>query len=144
MKFLLSTLLLFSFSCFAQESDKRGTIKIEKTACTLVKGNENVYSLVDVMPQFPGGIDSLNRWMFKNLKYPQTELNNSIKGTVFLSFVVGVDGSISDIIIFKGTNPSFDNEALRLITLMPNWIPGKCNGTIVPVKMNFPIKFSLQ
>jgi protein TonB len=144
MKFIFSILLLFSFSCFAQDGDKRGTIKIEKTDCIKVKDNDSVYSTVDVMPQFPCGIDSLNKWLFKNLRYPQTELNNSIEGTVFLSFVVGLDGNISDITIFRGTNVSFDNEAMRLIKSMPKWFPGKCNGTIVAVKMNFPIKFSLQ
>ncbi|MGZ4034580.1 MAG: energy transducer TonB [Bacteroidia bacterium] len=142
MKLLLSILLLFSFSCFAQEGDKRGTIKIEKADCVKVKDNDSLYLFVDIMPEFPGGIDSLNKWMNNNLRYPPS--GDDASGTVFASFVIGINGRVSDITIFKGLVPSFDNEALRLIGSMPDWIPGKCNGTIVPVKYNFPVRFILR
>jgi periplasmic protein TonB len=142
MKLLLAILLLFSFSCIAQESDKRGTIKIEKADCVKVKDNDSLYLFVDVMPEFPGGIDSLKKWMNKNLRY--SPIGDDATGTVFASFIIGINGSISDITVFKGSYAPYDNEAERLLRLMPNWIPGKCNGTIVPVKMNYPIKFGIQ
>ncbi len=144
MKLLPIYFLLFSLSCFAQEDGKRGTIKVEKAACTLVKNNDSIYSLVDMMPQFAGGIDSLNKWMNKKLVYPQAAMEEGRQGTVFLSFVVQADGRLSDIELLKGVNIDFEKEAMRLIRSMPKWEPGKCNGTIVPVKVNFPIKFSLQ
>ena len=143
MKLLISFFLLISFSSFAQEDVKRGTIKVEKTSCTKVKDNDSVYAFVDVMPQFPGGNDSLSKWLNKNLRYPQIERDNWF-GTVFCSFFIQNDGKISDITILKSTLSYFDNEAKWLIQSMPEWIPGKCNGTIVPVKVNFPIKFGLQ
>ena len=142
MKLLISCFLLISFSCFAQDGDKRGTIKIEKTSCVKVKDNDSIYAVVDVMPEFPGGNDSLNKWMVKNVRYPKTE--ECFSGTIFLSFIIGVDGGVSDIEMLRGVTSAFENEAKRLIQSMPNWIPGRCNGTLVPVKINYPIKFSLR
>ena len=144
MKLLLSFFLLISFSCFSQETDKRGTIRIEKASCTKVKDNDSVYAFVDVMPVFSGGIDSLNKWMNKNLRYPKDAADLDWFGTIFCSFIIQSDGSITDITSMKSTNASCENEAKRLIGSMPKWIPGMCNGTIVPVKVNYPIKFILK
>ena len=151
MKLLISFFLLTSFSSFAQsvrtpseEDVKRGTIKVEKNSCTKIKDNDSIYASVDVMAEFPGGQDSLKKWLNKNLRYPQQAAEEDLQGTVFSSFIVGVDGKISNIVILNGTYLPFENETKRLIQSMPDWIPGKCNGTLVPVKVNFPLKFSLK
>ena len=144
MKLLISCFLLISFSCFAQEGDKRGTIRIEKASCIKHDESDSVYISVDHMPEFPGGTDSLNKWMNTNLRYPKTASEQNRFGTVFGSFVVLSDGNISDIKILKGVDKDFEKEAVRLIKLMPNWHSGSCNGTYVPVKINFPIKFILK
>lgn len=144
MKLLIPFFLSISFSCFAQEVDKRGTIKIEKASCIKHDEGDSVYISVDRMPEFPGGSDSLNKWMNTNLRYPKPAAEQNRFGTVFGSFVVLSDGDIVDIRILKGVDKDFEKEAMRLLKLMPNWHPGSCNGTFVPVKINFPIKFILK
>jgi len=99
---------------------------------------------VDKMPEFPGGTDTLYQWINHHLKYPQLALEEGRIGTVFASFIVLRDGSISDINIKKGVYSDFENEGMRLIKLFPDWIPGRCNGVLVDVKVNFPIKFILK
>lgn len=140
MKLLIPCFLLFSFTCFAQEKAKRGTIKIEKTECVLLENNDSVYWSVDKMPEFKGGTDSLNIWMNMNLRYPAEMMS----GTVFCSFIVQIDGSITDITILKSAYRELNMEAGRLLKSMPAWNPGKCNGTLVAVKVNYPIKFIVK
>ena len=144
MKLLIPCFLFISLSCFAQETEKRGTIKIEKSNCARLSDNDSVYAFVDKMPEFPGGTDSLNQWMNSNLRYPEPIGLDNRSGTVFASFVVLKDGTISDIKFLKSVDADFEKEAYRLIKLMPDWIPGRCNGTLVDVKINFPIKFRLR
>jgi len=144
MKLLITCFLLISFSGFAQENEKRGTIKIEKSTCKRLKDNDSVYSIVDSMPEFRGGADSLFQWMNHHIKYPVKAIKEERFGTVFCSFVVLKDGKISDINVMKGVYSDFENEAVRLIKLMPDWIPGRCGGVLVDVKVNFPVKFSLK
>lgn len=144
MKLLIPCFLLISLSCFAQETEKRGTIKIEKSNCVKLPDNDSVYSYVDKMPEFPGGSDTLYQWINHHLKYPKAALEEDRFGTVFCSFIVQKDGRITDINVRKSNYSDFDNEALRLLKLMPEWIPGRCNGALVDVKINFPIKFILK
>ena len=96
------------------------------------------------MPEFRGGQDSLGAWLSKNMNYPRITVEEYSSATVFASFVVLKDGSIADIKIYKANNSPFEKEALRLLDLMPDWIPGRCNGTLVDVKTNLPIKFGLK
>lgn len=144
MKLLIPCFLLISFLGFSQETEKRGTIKIEKSNCVRLDNNDSVYAFVDQMPEFRGGQDSLLSWMSNNLNYPHVPLEEYAIATVFASFVVLKDGSISDIIIYKANNSPFEKEALRLLDMMPDWIPGRCNGTLENVKINLPIKFGLK
>ena len=149
MKLLIHFFLLISVCCFAQsggtpleETEKRGTIKIEKSNC--VRLNDSVFAYVDSLPQFPGGVDALYQWMNKNVKYPRKALEEERFGTVFCSFIILKDGSITDINILKCVYSDFEAEAMRLIKSMPDWIPGRCGGTLVNVKVNFPINFVLK
>ncbi len=144
MKLLIPCFLLISFLGFSQETEKRGTIKIEKSNCVRLDNNDSVYAFVDQMPEFRGGEDSLMAWVSKNVIYPKITVDETSKATVFASFVVLKDGSISDIKIFKSNNSPFEKETLRLLDFMPDWIPGRCNGTLVDVKINLPIKFGLK
>ncbi|CAN5502853.1 energy transducer TonB [soil metagenome] len=151
MKLLIPCFLLMSFSCFAQsvrtpseETEKRGTIKIEKSNCVKLSDNDSVYAYVDQMPEFNGGGDTLYQWINHHLNYPKKALEEDRSGTVFCSFVVLKNGKISNIKFLKTGNSDFEKEALRLIKLMPDWIPGRCNGVLVDVKINFPIKFTLK
>ncbi|MDZ4665400.1 MAG: energy transducer TonB [Bacteroidota bacterium] len=144
MKLLIPCFLLISVLGFSQETEKRGTIKIEKSNCVRLENNDSIYAFVDQMPEYRGGQDSLLLWFSKNLKYPKILVEESAKATVFASFIVLKDGSISDIKIFKANNSPFEIEALRLLNMMPDWIPGRCSGTLADVKINLPIKFGLK
>ncbi|MFL5763999.1 MAG: TonB family protein [Bacteroidia bacterium] len=143
IKIIIFCFLLISIGCFSQEESARGTIKVGKSNCTLVKGNDSVYAVVDKMPEFPGGNEKMAKWMNENMKRGPVE-GDQMTGTVFCSFVVQSDGSITDIVILKSITPALDKEAFRLISAMPKWKPGICHKREVPVKVNYPIKFGLR
>ena len=96
------------------------------------------------MPQFPGGPAALMEFLSKNVKYPQEAYKNGIQGRVIVTFVINKDGSISDAKVVKSVDPQLDEEALRVVHSMPNWIPGRQNGEPVNVKYTVPITFKLQ
>ena len=94
---------------------------------------ETVYSFVEQMPVFPGGIDSLNEFIFKNLNTDCDADEDCLSGNVFVKFIVNENGSVSNAQIIKPISPQFDQEVLRVISLMPNWTPGKQSGNKVKV-----------
>jgi protein TonB len=99
---------------------------------------------VEQNPEFPGGMDALMKWIYKELKYPVIAMEMGIGGRVTVSFVVGKDGAIRDIAILRGIDPSLDKEALRVVSKMPKWIPGRQGGNAVSVKFILPIGFQLK
>lgn len=98
----------------------------------------------EVMPQFPGGTNELMKYLSNNLRYPTVAIENNIQGRVIVKFIVAKDGSISNIEVIKGIDPSCDREAIRVVKSMPNWIPGMQNGNKVAVYFNLPILFQLK
>lgn len=105
---------------------------------------EKVFDVVEQMPSFPGGPSALMEWLSNNVKYPVVALENGVQGRVVVSFVVERDGSITDVKVVRGVDPSLDKEASRVVRAMPRWIPGKQNGSAVRVKYNVPVAFRLQ
>lgn len=103
-----------------------------------------VFDVVEVMPQFPGGPSALFEYLSKNIKYPVVAEENGVQGRVIVTFVVERDGSITDVQVVKSVDPSLDKEAKRVVSSMPNWIPGKQNGSAVRVKYTVPVTFKLQ
>ena len=103
--------------------------------------NDEPFLAVEEMPAFPDG--DVQVFFAKNLKYTQKAISNEVSGKVFISFIVNKDGSISEISIMKGLGYGLDEEALRVVKKMPNWLPGKQGGRPVRVKIIQPIKFSL-
>lgn len=103
---------------------------------------EEAFTFVEQMPAFPGG--DLNAYLASNIKYPQKAIQAGIEGTVFVSFMVGSDGSISDIKILKGIGYGCDDEAIRVIKEMPRWIPGKQGGIAVKVRVPISVKFKMS
>jgi len=96
------------------------------------------------MPQFPGGEAALMKWLQANIVYPPNAAEQRIQGRVVLRFVVKSDGSIDQIEVSKGLDPSCDKEALRVMKKMQKWIPGKQNGNPVAVYFSLPVYFKLQ
>ena len=105
---------------------------------------EKVFEVVEQMPSFPGGQSALMEWLSNNVKYPVVAQENGVQGRVVVSFVVERDGSITDVKVVRGVDPSLDREASRVVRAMPRWIPGKQNGSAVRVKYNVPVAFRLQ
>ena len=103
-----------------------------------------VFTVVEQMPSFPGGDAALMAYLSKNIQYPPIAEENGIQGRVVATFVVERDGSITDVQVMRGVDPSLDREAIRVLKGMPRWIPGKQNGSAVRVKYTVPVTFRLQ
>lgn len=103
-----------------------------------------VFFIVEEMPEFPGGELALRKWIANEIKYPVIAQENGIQGKVYVTFVVGKDGSISNATIARGVDPSLDKEALRVVNQLPKWKPGKQRGKPVNVSYTVPINFVLQ
>ncbi|MDO5446721.1 MAG: energy transducer TonB [Prevotellaceae bacterium] len=105
---------------------------------------EKIFDVVEQMPDFPGGMSALMQYLSKHIKYPVVAEENGIQGRVIVTFVVEKNGSITDVQVVKSVDPSLDKEAVRVVKSMPNWIPGKQNGSAVRVKYTLPVTFRLQ
>ena len=144
-----------------KKGNKAGTIKLGKQGIKVEKAepsvqvhtelkesvdstHQDVFNVVEDMPQFPGGATKLFEYLAQNVNYPTEAEKANIQGRVIATFVVEKDGSISNAEVVKSVAPSLDAEALRVINAMPNWIPGKQNGKEVRVKYTVPISFHLQ
>ncbi|RPE12731.1 energy transducer TonB [Chitinophaga lutea] len=106
---------------------------------------EDIPTIVEIMPEFPGGQDALAKFLRNNLRYPPMAIDNAVQGTVFVKFVVRGNGEITDVeLIGVKKGAGLDEEALRVVKKMPKWKPGRQNGQSVPVYFNLPIKFHLE
>jgi protein TonB len=103
-----------------------------------------VFFIVEEMPEFPGGDLALRNYIAQQVKYPVIAQENGIQGKVYVNFVVGKDGSISNAKIARGVDPSLDKEALRVVMALPKWKPGKQGGKPVKVSYTVPINFVLN
>jgi TonB family protein len=105
---------------------------------------EPVYPVVEKMPSYPGGDDVRIDFLVRNIKYPEQARKNGIQGKVFVTFIVETDGSITEVKVLRGIGGGCDEEAVRVIKLMPKWNPGTDKGQPVRVQFNLPIKFALN
>jgi protein TonB len=103
-----------------------------------------VFFIVEDMPEFPGGEMALRAYIANAIKYPVIAQENGIQGKVYVTFVVGRDGKVTNATIARGVDPSIDKEALRVVNSLPTWKPGKQRGKPVNVSYTVPINFVLQ
>jgi len=103
-----------------------------------------IFTVVEAMPSFPGGDAARMKFLQENIKYPQMARESGIQGTVYVTFVVEPNGTVSDVRVLRGIGGGCDEEAIRVIKSMPRWEPGKQRGKPVRVQFNMPIKFTLQ
>jgi len=106
--------------------------------------NKAIFTVAEQMPSFPGGEAELNRFLAYNLMVPDEGVKAGLTGTVYASFIVKEDGTISNAKIIRGLGTTYDEEVLRVINLMPKWTPGMQNGKPVDVLFNIPVKFAKQ
>lgn len=102
-----------------------------------------IFTVVEQMPQFPGGEEARMKYLMENIKYPEEAKKKGIQGRVFVTFVVEKDGKISAVKVLRGIGGGCDEEAVRVISNMPDWTPGKQRGEAVRVQFNTPIHFAL-
>jgi periplasmic protein TonB len=103
---------------------------------------DEVYGIVDQMPEFPGGELALRKWIANNIRYPKMAAEKGIHGKVYINFVVEKNGDISSVRVTKGVDPLLDKEALRVIINLPKWSPGLQGGKPVRVSYTVPINFT--
>lgn len=109
-----------------------------------IEEEQQIFQVVENMPEFPGGTAALMAYLRKNIKYPTICQEQGIQGRVVVQFVVNKDGSIVDPEVIKPVNPYLDKEALRVISTMPKWKPGEQRGKPVRVKFTVPVQFKLS
>jgi len=105
--------------------------------------SDEVFVMVEQMPEFPGGEQELWNFLSSNMRYPVIAMENNIQGEVVVQFIVEKDGSITDVQVVKSVDPSLDKEAVRMVRIMPKWQAGMQQGKPVRVKYLVPIKFTL-
>lgn len=106
--------------------------------------NEEIFTIVDKMPQFPTGEDGLGRFISEYIKYPVRAKEEGIEGRILCSFIVKKDGSVCNLEVVNGLTHELDNEALRVLSMMPKWTPGMNNNKPVNVKCILPIDFTID
>jgi len=116
-----------------------------KSACNGEEySDEEIFVVVENMPEFPGGTKALMEFISNNVKYPVIAQKNGITGRVFVGFVIDKDGSITNVKVLKPVDPALEKEAIRVIKAMPKWKPGTQKGKKAKVSYTIPINFSLN
>jgi len=139
------------------EIDEEFVVDVEATITTEVReftqvriaqeeeiSEEIIFIVVEEWPSFPGGEEARLRFLSENIRYPQMAREAGIQGTVFLTFVVERDGSVTDVRVVRGIGGGADEEAIRVVRNMPRWTPGRQRGQPVRVQFNMPIRFVLN
>jgi len=134
--------ILFLFSVLvplwlqAQSADPKDGIAPSQTETPL-------YTIVESMPEFPGGENAMMNYLATNIVYPGQAIDNNIEGSVYVSFIVETDGSVSNVEVLRGIGGGCDEEAVRVVAAMPKWKPGTQDGKPVRVQFRLPIRFKL-
>ncbi len=106
--------------------------------------NDSVFTVVEEMPVFPGGTQAMMEFMAENIRYPEQARRDSIQGRVFVNFLIEADGKVTNANVLRGIGGGCDEEAIRVVELMPDWTPGYQRGQAVRVSFNMPIRFTLE
>lgn len=105
---------------------------------------EEVFMVAEQMPEFPGGMKELLKFLQENVKYPENAMKNNVQGRVIVQFVIEKDGTPTEFKVARSVDPDLDAEALRVLQTMPKWKPGMQRGEVVRVKFTVPVSFKLQ
>jgi TonB family protein len=124
----------------ALSTESKSTINPE----SLSDSTLNVFTVVDTQPEYPGGMEALDKHLLENISYPDSAKNLGIQGTVFVSFIVKKSGKVDNAKVVRGIGGGCDEEALRIVKSMPEWIPGEQRGKPVNTEIVLPIKFKLD
>ncbi len=130
--FLIMLLTFVGSISFAQKIESEGKIE------------DYVFVIVEEMPEFPGGKDSLYKFLGANIVYPNKAKKDGIEGKVYVNFTIEKDGTINKVKVLRSVHPLLDEEAIRVVESFPKWKPGKQKGKTVRVSYNLPLNFVLN
>ena len=135
----------YYFLLVPEKADVTINIDKEQPAPPTPTPDENgIYTVVEVMPAFPGGMNECLKFISENVKYPAIAHEKGITGRVIVQCIIEKDGTVSNIKVARSVNEELDKEAMRVIEAMPKWTPGKMKGEPVRCKYTLPITFNLQ
>ena len=141
---VISVSLFNSIETMAQEVDQcQFPLPQEKQVIPYRPGYNDVFMVVDQMPEFPGGDKALRQYLDQNIQYPTNAIEKNIQGKVSVGFIVEKDGSIDSVKVLLSVYPSLDTEAIRIVKAMPKWESGKLHGKPVRVQYAIPVTFCL-
>jgi len=144
---VLVALILQSFKPIDSEIKEASPAEpqmLEQNLLQNVSVEDSLFTVVEEMPEYPGGSEEMMKFLVENIKYPEQARKDSIQGRVFVNFIIEVDGKVSNTKVLRGIGGGCDEEAVRVVSLMPAWTPGKQRGKNVRVAFNLPIKFALD
>ena len=128
----------------SDDTEKAVEVKYTPVVVEEEPEEQQIFQIVEEMPEFPGGMGECLKFLMKNAKYPTISQENGVQGKVSVKFVIEKDGSIADPVVVRGVDPYLDKEALRVVKSMPKWKPGKQRGKPVRVSYTVPVIFKLQ
>jgi len=139
---LLITLVVFGFT---SQSNAQTTGTNQQKSDSIIQQNKHSdnYEVVEQMPEFPGGERALMDFIGSNLKYPLEAQKSGIQGTVLIRFVISKTGKVTKVEVLRSVFSALDDEAVRVVKLLPDWIPGEQKGQKVNVYFTLPIRFKL-
>jgi len=150
LPFLAAAILIQSCN-FATDKTEEVTVKDIEVAKESIPVPEEpkapedeVFTVVEEMPEYPGGIQEMMNFLANNIRYPEQARREEKQGNVFVNFVIEKDGAVSNVTILRGIGAGCDEEAKRVVELMPKWKPGYQRGQAVRVSFNLPVKFTLE
>lgn len=127
------------------EADQDMSFEIQEFEEEEEAGEEEVFFIVEDMPEFKGGdLNDFRAWVQKNMSYPTIAQENGISGRVIVQFAINSNGEVEDVRVVRGVDPSLDNEAIRAVKASPKWSPGKQRGKPVKVQFTMPVVFVLN
>ena len=106
--------------------------------------SKKVYNSVEQMPEFPGGVAGLMRYLSENIKYPPEAAKNDIEGRVIVQFIIDETGQVGEVKVVRSVSDELDAEAVRVVKTLPKFEPGRQDGEAVSVWYTLPINFKLQ
>lgn len=125
------------------EGEGDDQLTAQAPVATDMNDNPLNFRVVEQLPEFPGGMVAFMKWITKSLRYPQSAQKQKIQGKVTVSFIIGKDGTVSEIKVVRGVDPVLDNEAVRVMKMMPKWKPGENKGKPCMTYFCIPVNFVL-
>lgn len=137
-------LLMAMFIMLLSATAQAQTTLLYKQQKQVSEDPNRIYDVLEKLPNFPGGLEKFNKFLSRNIRYPAADRQQNIQGKVVTTFVVERNGSLSNIKIVRSPTKAMRDEALRVLSLSPKWVPGRQNGKVVRAYYTMPITFTIS